>query len=165
MEERVRALVARVEAALQARGVKWAGPASPEAIGRVEAALGVRFPASFRSLLLLTGGGGVRGFPISSVPSADPVALRCGTVYGDTLHYRESWVPRPLPPHLVVVQRDANDNEPFCLDTSRWSGEECPVVLYDLHAGTVRQIAPDFLAFYESYLAPRFSAAGAEWGP
>src|SRR5262249_45633923 len=50
-------LVARINALLSADGVAWAGPASPEAIARVEAALGVRFPASFRSLLLLTGGG------------------------------------------------------------------------------------------------------------
>jgi hypothetical protein len=58
-----------------------------------------------------------------------------------------------------VVQRDANDNEPFCFDTSRWSGEECPVVLYYLHSGRTERVAADFLTFYERYLAPRFEAA------
>jgi hypothetical protein len=159
MEERIRALVARIDAELAADGVEWAGPASAETIVRVESTLGVRFPASFRTLLLLKGGGGVESFPISSVDSSDPVAIQYGTVYGDTLHYREPWVPRPLPAHLVVVQRDADDNEPFCLDTSKWSGEECPVVLYYLNTGHVERIAPDFLAFYERYLAPRFEAA------
>jgi hypothetical protein len=160
MEERIRALIARIDAELAADGVVWAGPASEEAIARVEATLGVRFPVSFRTLLLLTGGGGVKSFPISSVDLADPVAIQYGSVYGDTLHYRESWVPRPLPAHLVVVQRDADDNEPFCLDTSRWSGEECPVVLYYLNTGRAERVAPDFLAFYERYLEPRFEAAG-----
>ncbi|HVS35557.1 MAG TPA: SMI1/KNR4 family protein [Gemmataceae bacterium] len=63
---------------------------------------------------------------------------------------------RPLPAHLVVVQRDAEDNEPFCLDTSKWSDEECPVVLYYLNSDRTERIAPDFLAFYERCLAPCF---------
>ncbi len=159
MEERIRALVARIDAKLAADGVAWSGPASAEAITGVESALGVRIPASYRTFLRLTGGGGVESFPISSVNSADPLAVQYGTVYGDTLHYREPWVPRPLPAHLVVVQRDADDNEPFCLDTSKWAGEECPVVLYYLNSGRAERIAPDFLAFYERYLAPRFEAA------
>jgi hypothetical protein len=33
---------------------------------------------------------------------------------------------------------------------------ECPVVLYYLHAGDVEDIAPDFVSFYEHYLAPYF---------
>jgi hypothetical protein len=86
VEKRVRALVARIDAELTAGGVAWLGPASSEAISQVESALGIRFPASFRSLLLLTGGGGVRGLPISSVRSADPLAAGHGTVYGDTRH-------------------------------------------------------------------------------
>jgi SMI1-KNR4 cell-wall len=140
MEERIRALIARIDAELTADEVAWAGPASAEAIARIESALGVRFPASFRTLLLLTGGGGVKSFPISSIDSADPVAVQYGTVYGDTLHIREPWW-SPLPSHMAVVQRDADDNEPFCLDTSNWSGEECPVVLYYLNSGRAEQIS------------------------
>ena len=154
MEERIRALVARIDTGLSADGIAWAGPASTEVISRVESALGVRFPNSFRTFLLLTGGGGVERFAISSIRSDDPLAIEYGTVYGDTLHYREPWVPKPLPGHLVVIQRDADDNEPFCLDTARWTGQECPVVLYYPNTGRTERIAPDFLAFYERYLEP-----------
>lgn len=158
MEERIRLLVARIDAELAADGIAWSGPASEQAVAAVENTLGVRFPASFRTFLRLTGGGGVESFPISSVDS-DPLAIQYGTVYADTLHYREPWVPKPLPGHLVVVQRDADDNEPFCLDTSKWSGEECPIVLYYLNSGKFERIAPDFLTFYEQYLEPRFESA------
>ena len=135
------------------------GAAAPEAVASVEGAPGVRLPASFRSLLLLAGGGGPRGFRVSSVNSAAPLAVQRGAVYGDTLQYREPWVPHALPPHLAVVQRCPNDNEPFCLDTAKWSGDECPVVLYSLHSGRVERVAPDFLAFWGRYLAPQFEAA------
>lgn len=159
MEERIRGLIVRIDEELAAGGVRWAGPATPDAIALVESTLGVRFPMSFRMFLSQTGGGGVKGLPISSIGDVGPPRVQHGTVYGDTLYYRESWVSRPLPPQLVVVQRCANDNEPFCLDTSTWAGEECPVVLYNYRSGHVEQIAPNFLAFYERYLAPYFEAA------
>lgn len=158
MEERIAKLVERINGVLgtDADSVSWQGPASEEAIDQVENALGVRLPNSFRTFLRLTGGGGFDCLSISSVPNEDPVTSSYGSVYGDTLHYREEWVPRPLPAHLVVIQRDADDNEPFCLDTSRLRDGECPVVLYYLNSGKAERVAPDFLSFYESYLQPHF---------
>jgi hypothetical protein len=158
MEERIARLITRIEQELPgaANTVEWAGPTSDTAIGQVETALNVRFPASVRTFLKLTGGGGLDTFSISSIPEEDPLSATYGTVYGDTLRYREPWVPFPLPEHLVVIQRDFDDNEPFCLDTSRWTGDECPVVLYYHNAGYVEPIAENFIAFYESYLQPYF---------
>lgn len=157
MEEQIRALVVRINSILSTfEDVVWDGPASTGSIRSVESALGVQFPVSFKILLLMTGGGGVESFPISSIPPDNPLADNVGAIYGDTVHYRKSWVPQPLPSHLVVIQRDANDNEPFCLDTSEWVGSECPVVLYYYSTGKIEKIAPNFLTFYENYLEPLF---------
>jgi hypothetical protein len=159
VEERIRALVSRIDIELADTGIWWAGAATLEAVARVEDALSVSLSDSFRTFLMLTGGGGTESFLISSVDSADPLRVRRGTVYGDTVQYREPWVPHPLPVHLCVVQRCQNDNEPFCLDTSKRNDGECPVVSYNLNSGRVEQIAPDFMAFYEMYLALWFDAA------
>ncbi len=160
MDAQIARIVARINDLLtyDSECVSWEGPASDIAIDQVEASLGVRFPASFREFLRQTGGGGLDRLSISSVENENPVKKAYGSVYGDTLHYREEWVPHPLPTHLVVIQRDADDNEPFCLDTSRMRNGECPVVLYYLNTGRVERVSPDFLAFYEKYLNPHFDA-------
>lgn len=163
MEEQIRALVARINSILSVlEDVVWEGPTPADSISSVEGALGVQFPISFRTLLLLTGGGGVESFPISSIPSDDPLADNTGAICGDTHHYRKSWVPYPLPDHLVVIQRDANNNEPFCLDTSEWLGSECPVVLYYYNTGEIEKVAPNFFTFYENYLERLFREAGEQ---
>jgi hypothetical protein len=68
-------------------------------------------------------------------------------------------VPVPLPEHLLVIQQDEDDNEPFCLDTSRFHRGECPVVLYYPSDGRSENIAKDFLTFYEKYLGPYLQQA------
>ena len=153
MKSAVANLVERINAELapwEEHDVRWHGPASEEELLAIEGRLGCRLPASFREFLRLTGGGG----PQSLCVSTSAVDGGGGSVIGDTLYWREQF---GLPPHLVVVQRDWDDNEPFCLDTSAFDGDECPVVLfYPLARNPIQRIAPDFPSWYAKYLEPHF---------
>lgn len=158
--ERIDTLIARLHALAQRDediDISWAGRGTEQALTAVEQALGVRIAGSFRDFILRTGGGGLDLFPISAIPADAPLG-GYHTVYGDTLYWRHDAGGTPLPQHLVVIQRDLDDNEPFCLDTSRVVNGENPVVLFypGSRSGHVDRIAPAFLDFYEAYLAPHF---------
>jgi hypothetical protein len=135
--------------------VEWVGPSSPEAIQRVENILGVHIQGGYREFVLAVGGGGLRQFYISPVPRDRPADGACS----DTLDYRQR-SHRPMPHYLVVIQRDADDNEPLCLDTSRIINGENPVVLYyHQNTGYIESIADSFLEFYLNCLEPYFDEA------
>ena len=156
-QERLNALIARVDqVAQQSEGeysVQWAGASSEAALTALEQALGVLISGSFRDFIVQTGGGGLDTLSISTIPAHEPLG-GLGTVHGDTLRYRQGWA-APLPAHLVVIQRSEDDNEPFCLDTSRVQDGENPVVLfYHQSTGSVEPIADSFLEFLEEYLEP-----------
>lgn len=162
--DRIHALTARLHELAQRDDdveVAWAGASTEQALAALEHALGARIAGSFRDFILHTGGG-LDLFRISTVPADDPLAGP-GSVHGDTLHWRHDGGGVPLPPHLVVVQRDQDDNEPFCLDTSRVVLGENPVVLFypGSRSGHVDRIAPSFIDFYEDYLAPYFDSGDA----
>jgi hypothetical protein len=55
-----------------------------------------------------------------------------------------------------VIERDWDDNEPVCLDTSAFHGDECPVVLFHLHPddSLIERLAPNFPTWYANYLEP-----------
>jgi hypothetical protein len=151
--ERLSNLVRRIDEELGATGrepLQWVGPASAAAIERVERTLGCRLPRSFREFLQMTGGGGLAHFWVSGASDENGG----GSVVCDTQVYREDF---GLPAHLVVIQKDPDDNEPFCLDTSRFDGGECPVVLYYFTSGKTEHVADDFASFYEKYLEPYFA--------
>ena len=157
-DARIHRLVTRLDRLAQVSEddeVQWTGPATEAAIATVEAALGVHISGSFRDFLLKAGGGGLDTFSISSVPASAPLG-GLGTVHGDTLHYRAGGWTTPLPPHLVVIQRSPDDNEPFCLDTSRIHAGENPVVLFyhQARGGGTDRIAGSFIDFFEAYAAP-----------
>ena len=157
------AKVTRLPALLPDNGfcVHWGAPCTPQAIATVEDALNVRIVGSFRHFLLRYGGGGLDTFPIAGIDPKDPLASGVHGVYGGSCYYREPWVPAPLPAHLIVIQRDADDNEPFCLDTSRIINGENPVVLfYHQSTGRIEDIAQSFTSFYAEYHEPYFIEAG-----
>jgi hypothetical protein len=132
--------------------VEWVGPSSPEAIQQVENTLGVHIQGSYREFVLAVGGGGLREFYISPIPQDRPADGACS----DTLDYRQR-CHRPMPHHLVVIQRDADNNEPFCLDAGRTINGENPVVLYyHQSTGHIESIADSFIEFYLKYLEPYF---------
>jgi hypothetical protein len=136
--------------------VSWVGPSTDEAISTVETALGVNIRGSYRDFVLLTGGGGMDTLYISPIPKDEPLS----GCYSDTLWYRESWCTHRLPAHLVVIQRDLNDNEPTCLDTSVVKDGENPVVLaYYQSTGHIEKIADSFLKYYQKWLEPYFDGS------
>ena len=133
--------------------VDWCGPSSEAAIAEVEAALDVKIHGSFRKFILLTGGGGLDSLYISPIAVDAPL----DGCFRDTQHYRDDWCPHKVPPHLIVIQRDADDNEPMCLDTSREINGENPVVLfYYQSTGKEEPIADSFAAYYENFLSVYF---------
>jgi hypothetical protein len=133
--------------------VSWVGPSSEDAISAVEQALGVEIRGSYRDFILKTGGGGLGTLYISPIPSDDPLS----GCYLDTLRYREEWCAHKLPPHLIVIQRDPDDNEPMCLDTSVVKNGENPVVLaYYQSSGKVEKVADSFMDYYCEWLEPYF---------
>ena len=136
--------------------VEWQGRSTDTAISTVENALGVRIRGSYRDFIFATGGGGLDSLYISPIPADEPL-VGC---YSDTLHYRDDWVPHKLPQHLVVVQRDRDDNEPVCLDTSRDLNGDNPVVLFYLNSGHIQRLADSFIDYYQDFLSPYFDEAG-----
>jgi hypothetical protein len=129
----------------------WFGPARPEAIASVEAALGCQLPGAFRDFLAECGGGGADQSEISGI-AADPTRADRGTVLGDTQWCRERF---GLPGHLVVVRR--TDGELcWCIDTSRGSAEDRPVVAYDIsRRRIVGAEYPGFEAYFREYVEVR----------
>jgi len=137
--------------------ITWNGPATDSHIKSVATELNCKFPSTYRDFLRLTGGGGIESLWISGIEADDVLSESFGSVYGDTILYREEW---NLPPHLIIIQRDQDDNEPFCLDTSNFKGDECPVVLYYSNTGKTENISDNFALFYIKYLETYFEGAG-----
>src|SRR5262245_53919661 len=129
-----------------------AGPAPESAISAAEAALGCRFPPSYRTFLRTFGGiaipphlgivhdfVGVAAGEATGAPTGD-----ARDVVRRTLQAREE---RKLADHLVVVGLGAQHQEWFCLDVSRPNSAtgECPVVLFDAKDNALDQ------QFYEDF--------------
>lgn len=136
--------------------VEWDGPSTDAAIAAVEKALNIEIRGSYRDFVLLRGGGGLDALRISSIEADDPLSGACA----DSLYYREAWCTHALPAHLLVIQRDDDDNEPVCLDTSRVERGENPVVLFYPSSGHLELLAPGFADYYASFLEPYFDDAG-----
>ena len=128
----------------------WLGVTAPNQIERVEALLHVALPASFKRFLKDYGGGGVVSAEVSGIEDNDAENDSGGTVVGDTKECRARY---GLPDHLVVIY--FHDEEVcWCLDTSTFANNECPVVSYNVFTRKVdRQIAPDFASFMRQHLA------------
>lgn len=136
------ALAKKVEAT--GSSIHWYGPAPETEIARLEQLLSVKLPASFKRFLRQYGGGGIGDRSVSGIEDNNSALERAGTVYGDTLRCRQE---HALPPGLVAVLYH-DDEVCWCLDTTRFTGEECPVVAYDVFQRNVdRIIAPNFAAF------------------
>lgn len=127
-----------------------AGPAPEAAISAAEAALGCRFPPSYRTFLRTFGGiaipphlGVVHDFVGVAAEAATAPAGDATDVVRRTLQARSE---RKLADHLVVVGLGAQHQEWFCLDVSRPNSTgEYPVVLFDAKDNALDQ------QFYEDF--------------
>ena len=136
-----------------------AGPAPESAISAAEAALGCRFPPSYRTFLRTFGGiaipphlGIVHDFVgvANGVPAPGAGAEANGAARPDatdvvrrTLQARAE---RRLGDHLVVVGIGAQYQEWFCLDVSKPSSAgEYPVLMFDARDNALDQ------QFYEDF--------------
>lgn len=128
----------------------WMGAASRDQIDRVEGLLSAPLSISFRRFLEGYGGGGVISAEVSGIEDNDAELVSGGTVVGDTTTCRDRY---HLPPHLVVIYFH-DDEVCWCLDTSRSSDGEFPVVSYNVFTRKVdREIARDFASFMQQHLA------------
>ncbi len=117
------------------RDVKFAGGVSNEWIGAAEAALGLRFPPSFRHYLANYGGGSIGGEVVNGLLGI-PFADACGP---DIVYNTQLDRGRGLDPHLIVLV-DNDGDEVFYLDLSRMGQDgESPVVRVLIEEPTVRQ--------------------------
>jgi hypothetical protein len=126
-----------------------AGPVPEAAISAAEAALGCRFPPSYRNFLRTFGGivipphlGVVHDF-VGVVAEEEAAPAAATDVVRRTLQARSE---RKLADHLVVVGLGAQHQEWFCLDVSKPNSTgEYPVVLYDAKDNALDQ------QFYEDF--------------
>lgn len=133
------------------REVFWQGSASHKSIEQLELLLASRLSASFKSFLVACGGGGIVGQEVSGIEDDDPTLEYRGTVYGDTLRCREVYA---LPENFVVIYLGADDVV-WCLDTSEFDGDECPVVAFDVFSKKTRQLATTFYDFLKECFVMR----------
>lgn len=101
-----------------------------EKIKQAEKSLGVLFPKSYVSFLTEFGWGGIEHIEVYGLGDEIPEYL---DVVKMTLSEREEMEPS-LQHHLIPLMNDGAGNH-YCLDTSKMSGEECPVVFWDHEEG------------------------------
>lgn len=101
------------------------------------------------------GGGGLDDEDnlIAGIEDDDPTLEHRGTVYGDTLRCREDYA---LPTNLVVVYL-TDEDVVWCLDVSRFDGDECPVVAFDIVSKSTKPLAASFHDFLAEYFRLRIS--------
>ena len=132
-----------------------AGPVPEAAISAAEAALGCRFPPSYRTFLRTFGGiaipphlGVVHDFVGVAAEPVDTAVAPTGHAPGTDVVRRtlQARIERKLADHLVVVGLGAQHQEWFCLDVSKPSSTgEYPVVLFDAKDNALDQ------QFYEDF--------------
>lgn len=97
-----------------------------DGIRLAERTLGVRLPNSYKSFLRRFGWGGVEHFEIFGLGRGVPEYLNLVKI---TISERNVMSPG-IPSHLVPVMNDGFGNH-YCLDTSRFKGNECQVVFWN----------------------------------
>ena len=143
--DEIDALIAQIRA--NGREVWVAGEQPEETIHELEKTLGVGLPPSYRSFLARFGGLGIVNSFISGIIDAQPLGEGTGWVYGDTKRCREEW---GLPEHLLVIQAD--EDAPYCLDTSNRQDGEYPLVCFELHSKHVSRMANSFGSWFVEWL-------------
>jgi hypothetical protein len=132
------AQIAKLITKIKARGHDlWeAGPATPDAIRKIEEAIGAALPPSYVSFLLSHGSLSMYDNVVSGVTDGDRISDERGTVLGDTETLRSKG---GLPAGFLVI--GLHEDGGYCLDLRhRRSDGECPVVNYEM--GSVQHEKP-----------------------
>jgi len=142
-------IVARMAAILDSD--RMAGSVDAARVDATEAALGVRFPHSYRLFLLNFGAGPCRHYEIFGI-DPNPDEVDGSSVHIDVLQmnrdFRGVVADPPLPASFLNISDDGGDFE-FFLDTARpTSDRECPVVAIG-PSGEANVIADSFVRFLE----------------
>ncbi len=100
--------------------------ASDQDIADTECEIGIRFPASYKAFLRVFGWARIYHDPIYGIGPSCP---RPYALVEHVVLERTECEPN-IPHQLVPVLNDGAGNH-YCLDTSRFHGDECPVVFWD----------------------------------
>lgn len=121
----------------------FSGPAERSKMSFIERTLRVTLPGSYQWFLQRYGHGGIGGLEILGVnKSGEPVCI------SETERFRKLGLPQTY----VVIENC--DEWVSCLDTSKITGDECPIVDWD-RKGNSEMVYNSF----ESYLCERLEAA------
>jgi hypothetical protein len=141
-------------------GFHFEGGARIEDIERVEAALSVTFPPSYRAFLLHLGSGGLAGAEVCGILRGDPLRQAGDLVWSATADAREVG----LADRFVVIQQ-LSDRGYYCLDLERQAEGECAVVLVEATPERAVSVeAPSFAHWFETYLRTHLELALEERG-
>ena len=110
---------------LVSKQIGWAaGPVSVESVSKIEAALNIALPESYKVFLQRYGAFYVSNSALAGALEKNPLSEDGGMVYYETKEARRAI---GLHPSLVVIHQDSNEWF-VCLDTSKMVNGECPVV-------------------------------------
>lgn len=121
-----------------------AGPATEETVAAAEEQLGCAFPTSYRAFLRTFGALSLPG-DMAVVHDFVGIDLKASDGKGVVERTLAARVENRLGQSLIVVGLGAGAREWFCLDYSRPSDGEPPVVLFDARDNVVDQV------FYEDF--------------
>jgi hypothetical protein len=125
MSSRITNLIIKVRS--RGHDVWEAGPATPDAVRKIEEAVGTVLPPSYVSFLLSHGSITIHDTVISGVIAGDHIRDGVGTALADTETLRSAGA---LPAGFLVV--GPHEDGGYCLDLRRrGSDAECPVVNYE----------------------------------
>jgi hypothetical protein len=125
------------------------------AIETLESKIGFRLPESYREFLKKYGGIGVYDNFISGIVKKDPLEMRGGNMYADTLFMRDDYSGQyTVPDYLWVVEK--HEDGAFCFNKNLKTGsDELAIINYEPHLSEktlTEVISPTF----ESYIKERF---------
>jgi len=120
-----------------------AGTQTAEAVAKLENALQVRLPPSYRRFLMQYGGMQIHDSVIAGIVTVDPLEMGGGSVFAETTWCRQE---HGLPDYLIVMEPD--DEAPYCFDTrsARFDGE-FSINCFELYSGADSKIAENFQQF------------------
>lgn len=123
--------------------LEWLGPVDESNIVSVEAELGFNFPNDFRGFLISYGGGGPINTWVSGI-GPEEKKHDCGYIIGDTEYYRSEY---DIPKNFIVIQRDQDDNDPYCFDTN-----DNKIYAVDIHSKESSLVAKNFTNFLKEFI-------------